>query len=105
MVKPAADDGVSSGGDAPFYVNASTRAPLWRAWLGSNQQPLPSEGSTLSIELQARSGNLNRSRPRSSPETRRGQAFLAQALHQPLAETCLPAKSGQPPAAEPALPW
>lgn len=28
----------------------------WRARLGSNQQPLPSEGSTLSIELRARVG-------------------------------------------------
>lgn len=27
---------------------------FWRARLGSNQQPLPSEGSTLSIELRAR---------------------------------------------------
>lgn len=27
----------------------------WRARLGSNQQPLPSEGSTLSIELRERS--------------------------------------------------
>ena len=27
--------------------------PDWRARLGSNQQPLPSEGSTLSIELRA----------------------------------------------------
>ncbi len=33
----------------------------WRARLGSNQQPLPSEGSTLSIELRAhRDGFLNR---------------------------------------------
>jgi len=28
---------------------------VWRARLGSNQQPLPSEGSTLSIELRTRS--------------------------------------------------
>jgi hypothetical protein len=33
------------------------------------------------------------------------QAFLAQALHQALAATCLPANSGQPPAASPGLPW
>src|SRR5580765_2453437 len=31
--------------------------------------------------------------------------FLAQALHQPAAATCLPANSGQPPAASVALPW
>ena len=29
---------------------------VWRARLGSNQQPLPSEGSTLSIELRAHIG-------------------------------------------------
>ena len=29
------------------------KASVWRARLGSNQQPLPSEGSTLSIELRA----------------------------------------------------
>jgi hypothetical protein len=33
------------------------------------------------------------------------QPFLAQALHQALAETCLPANKGQAPAAEPAAPW
>jgi len=33
-----------------------------------------------------------------------GQAFLAQALHQPLAVTFLPWKTGQPPAESPALP-
>jgi hypothetical protein len=32
--------------------------PYWYAWLGSNQQPLPSEGSTLSIELQAQFRNF-----------------------------------------------
>jgi hypothetical protein len=32
-------------------------------------------------------------------------AFFAQALHQPVATTCLPAKKGQPPAASLALPW
>jgi len=32
------------------------------------------------------------------------QTFLAQALHQPLAATFLPANSGQGPAAAPALP-
>ena len=32
------------------------------------------------------------------------QPFLAQALHQPAAATCLPANSGQPPALSPALP-
>ena len=34
-----------------------------------------------------------------------GQAFLAQALHQPAPATCLPANSGQPPALSAALPW
>ena len=33
------------------------------------------------------------------------QAFLAQALHQPLALTCLPANSGQPPQGSVALAW
>jgi len=33
------------------------------------------------------------------------QAFLAHAEHQALAETCLPANKGQPPAAAPALAW
>lgn len=33
----------------------STMVRGWRARLGSNQQPLPSEGSTLSIELRTRS--------------------------------------------------
>jgi hypothetical protein len=32
----------------------------WRARLGSNQQPLPSEGSTLSIELRAHLRGLAR---------------------------------------------
>jgi hypothetical protein len=33
------------------------------------------------------------------------QAFLAQALHQPAAVTCLAANNGQPPALSLALPW
>ena len=37
-------------------------------------------------------------------ERRRHQAFLAKALHQPLAETCLPANKGQAPLGS-ALPW
>ena len=35
-------------------VFAFADAENWCARLGSNQQPLPSEGSTLSIELRAR---------------------------------------------------
>ena len=31
--------------------------------------------------------------------------FLAYALHQAFAETCLPANNGQPPAAAPEAPW
>ena len=38
-------------------------------------------------------------------EARRGHAFLAQALHQPPAATCLPANSAQLPAVSAALPW
>jgi hypothetical protein len=38
----------------------------WRARLGSNQQPLPSEGSTLSIELRAQRGGLSH-RPCGAP--------------------------------------
>jgi hypothetical protein len=46
---------------------------FWRARLGSNQQPLPSEGSTLSIELRARIGRdaaqaLRTERPGKKPE-------------------------------------
>jgi hypothetical protein len=37
-------------------VATEVKAQDWRARLGSNQQPLPSEGSTLSIELRARCG-------------------------------------------------
>ena len=33
------------------------------------------------------------------------QAFFAQALHQPVAITCLPANNGQPPVVSLALPW
>jgi hypothetical protein len=38
----------------------STVLSIWRARLGSNQQPLPSEGSTLSIELRAHHHKLRR---------------------------------------------
>lgn len=34
----------------------------WRARLGSNQQPLPSEGSTLSIELRAHAAKIRQKR-------------------------------------------
>ncbi len=37
-------------------------------------------------------------------EAKEDQAFLVNALHQPLADTCLPAKIAQPPAASPGLP-
>ena len=33
------------------------------------------------------------------------QAFLAQAVHQALDDTCLPANKGHAPPAAPALPW
>src|SRR5579864_8859592 len=39
----------------PGTVSAVASLTDWRARLGSNQQPLPSEGSTLSIELRAHS--------------------------------------------------
>ena len=39
-----------------------------------------------------------------SCEAKEDQAFLVKALHQPLADTCLPAKIAQPPAASPGLP-
>src|SRR3990167_8965280 len=38
---------------APNTRQISDLDEPWRARLGSNQQPLPSEGSTLSIELRA----------------------------------------------------
>ena len=34
-----------------FHGDKDLRGDVWCARLGSNQQPLPSEGSTLSIEL------------------------------------------------------
>src|SRR3979490_2623258 len=37
-----------------FHVSPCFASLSWCARLGSNQQPLPSEGSTLSIELRAR---------------------------------------------------
>ena len=37
--------------------DGEVRLRMWRARLGSNQQPLPSEGSTLSIELRALGAN------------------------------------------------
>lgn len=40
----------------------------WRARLGSNQQPLPSEGSTLSIELRTQQPRILAVLQRSSPE-------------------------------------
>ena len=41
-------------GIGPFFCNFQRQE--WRAWLDSNQRPLPSEGSTLSPELQALDG-------------------------------------------------
>ena len=59
------------------------------------------ERSGLQVELVAQHDDETAQAMR----CRSRQAFLAQALHQPLAMTCLPANSGQPPAASPALPW
>ena len=52
---------------------------LWRARLGSNQQPLPSEGSTLSIELRALRLNTKAPRPggRSAERDREDTRFHA----------------------------
>lgn len=46
---------VPNGTDWYWRVTQATefKSQIWCARLGSNQQPLPSEGSTLSIELRA----------------------------------------------------
>ena len=60
----------------------------------------------VDVELVAEHDDeIARRRHDPGPRAARPYAFLAQALHQPLAVTCLPAKSEQLPAASPALPW